>query len=776
MFHMVRPFVDHPGARPPGAGTLPTLAAALSALGTYRARLTETGLVREFVEAGRLRSEGVDPRSYAAAVEPSDLVELMRLATDIRAHGRGEVQYRVRGAQGLLSVRERAAADRDGTVVGVIEDVGREHERLLRAETIERLLIELEEHLYTGWFDEEGTYHETYQSPNGHTLLGGVEADENAENWMAAVHPDDREAYGAFMASQMSGANASIEFRLCGADGITRWLRERSKSQELPGGAIEVIGIATDISSSRAAAAALAASEAKLEHVLKAVDAYVYVVEKDENGEWHTVSASPNRERFTGGAGVEGSASRGEWIGLIHADDKDDVVGIQVETFANGTQFEASYRLVGHDGVERWVLDRNVPYDTGDGRNVRLGLVLDVSDRRQLERRLQSSVDQLRSANAELRQLRMQAEQQARTDVVTGAHNRLALSEHVALALESGHDGGLVLFDLDHFKQINDALGHGAGDRVLVEVARRLRAAARPPDCVARWGGEEFAVLLREVSDEGELARRAVELQRAIDHAPIVVDGEYLTVEVSGGVTPLTPGASLDTLVEQADRALYAAKRGPQPRAPGERDHRQRPRRGAPRGDPHRRGAGGGGRRARGGARRAPRLRRLAGGAHRPSALHLDSRTALRCELGGWLHDIGKLSVPERVLLKPTALDEEEWAIMRRHPELGERIVERIPALHAAGPAIRHHHEQMDGSGYPDGLTGFAIPIEARIVAVADTFSAMTQVRPYAPPRTAEEALHELRRCAGSQFDAAVVAALESVLAAEGADALPRAA
>ena len=97
---LVRPFVDHPGARPPGAGTLPTLAAALTALGTYRARLTDTGLLREFVEAGRLRSEGVEPRSFASAVEPADLVELTRLATDVKRDGRGEVQYRVHGAQG----------------------------------------------------------------------------------------------------------------------------------------------------------------------------------------------------------------------------------------------------------------------------------------------------------------------------------------------------------------------------------------------------------------------------------------------------------------------------------------------------------------------------------------------------------------------------------------------------------------------------------------------------------------------------------------------------
>src|SRR6476469_8330708 len=111
MTSLVRPFVDHPGGRPPGAGTLPTLAAALTALGTYRARLTGSGLAREFVEAGRLRSEGIEPRHFTDAVDAADGVELVRLADEVRKNGRGEVQYRVHGANGTLFVRERAAAD-----------------------------------------------------------------------------------------------------------------------------------------------------------------------------------------------------------------------------------------------------------------------------------------------------------------------------------------------------------------------------------------------------------------------------------------------------------------------------------------------------------------------------------------------------------------------------------------------------------------------------------------------------------------------------------------
>ncbi|MEA2663995.1 MAG: hypothetical protein QOI11_939, partial [Candidatus Eremiobacteraeota bacterium] len=142
----------------------------------------------------------------------------------------------------------------------------------------------------------------------------------------------------------------------------------------------------------------------------------------------------------------------------------------------------------------------------------------------------------------------------------------------------------------------------------------------------------------------------------------------------------------------------------------------------------------------------------------------------------GLLHDVGKLGIPDVILEKQGPLDESETAVMKTHPEIGVGILKRGGHFKRELLGVLYHHERMDGSGYPHGLQSDAIPIEARIVAVADTFSAMTQVRPYAPARTAEEALHELRRCAGSQFDVSVVAALETVLAAEGADALPRAA
>jgi diguanylate cyclase (GGDEF)-like protein len=121
------------------------------------------------------------------------------------------------------------------------------------------------------------------------------------------------------------------------------------------------------------------------------------------------------------------------------------------------------------------------------------------------------------------------------------------------------------------------------------------------------------------------------------------------------------------------------------------------------------------------------------------------------------LHDVGKLGISERILLKPAALTPEERAVVELHPRIGYQLVRQIPALESIAPAVLHHHERYDGTGYPAKLRGDAIPLEARIISVADTFSAITSERPYSPARTAEEACAELERCAGEQFDPEVV-------------------
>jgi HD-GYP domain-containing protein (c-di-GMP phosphodiesterase class II) len=135
-----------------------------------------------------------------------------------------------------------------------------------------------------------------------------------------------------------------------------------------------------------------------------------------------------------------------------------------------------------------------------------------------------------------------------------------------------------------------------------------------------------------------------------------------------------------------------------------------------------------------------------------------------RCKLGGWLHDVGKVAVPERILNNPGPLDDAEWTVVRTHPVVGEGIVRRVGALREAATVVRSHHECYDGTGYPDRLAGVAIPIEARIVAAADAYAAMTSDRVYSAARTPREAAAELRRSGGSHFDPGVVSALLDVL------------
>ncbi len=326
------------------------------------------------------------------------------------------------------------------------------------------------------------------------------------------------------------------------------------------------------------------------------------------------------------------------------------------------------------------------------------------------------------------------ARSHALTDALTGIGNRRMLmddlDEAVEEALEGGREYVLAIYDLDGFKSYNDTFGHAAGDHLLRRMGVELGASVQGRGVAYRLGGDEFCVLapIRPHKPASLLAA---------GRAALSEDGEGFTITASLGAAQIPAEARTpEEALRLADRRLYAEKgRSPRSFESQARDLllgvlRER----EPKLEAHMEGVG---------ALTAELARRRGiTGEER----ELISRAAD-------LHDIGKMAVPDEILNKPGPLDEREWELMRTHTLVGERMLGSSPALAPVAKLVRSSHERWDGSGYPDGLAGESIPLGARMIAICDAFEAMTEVRPYREPRSVDDALAELRRGAGSQFD-----------------------
>ena len=366
----------------------------------------------------------------------------------------------------------------------------------------------------------------------------------------------------------------------------------------------------------------------------------------------------------------------------------------------------------------------------------------------------------------------------ARTDPLTRLLNRRGFRELLDLELERARRSespmAVVVADLDHFKEVNDRSGHQVGDVALQRVGEIFEAGKRQIDTVARVGGEEFSLVLPGTDAEGAfiLAERLrCDLRDAFQN-------ELVPLTVSFGVATYPQhGETAGALLRAADEALHGAKESGRNRTVIHSAELHR----ILRADGSRRDIEGErylavildlaeavDLRFSGSARHCETVGRYAEMMARE--LRLPERHVGRIRLGGILHDIGKVAVPDALLRKPSALDPEEWAVMRRHPELGAQILEH-ESLADVRAWVAMHHERPDGLGYPHGIGGDDLPLEARILAVADAYEAMTSDRPYRRSIGHEAARAELLRCAGTQFDAAVVHALLAVLARESARA-----
>jgi diguanylate cyclase (GGDEF)-like protein/PAS domain S-box-containing protein len=409
----------------------------------------------------------------------------------------------------------------------------------------------------------------------------------------------------------------------------------------------------------------------------------------------------------------------------VHPDERTGIADLLEHLLRNNRETaQAENRYLAADGGElTGLVNMSIVHD-GSGHPVHaIGQVQDVTERKRARELL---------------------EHQAYHDALTELPNRRMLMEDLEREIGGATPNDpvlLLLFDLDGFKAYNDTFGHPAGDALLSRLGHALDAAVKDRGRAYRMGGDEFCVVGKLLLDAEPLAVVAAEA--------LTAQGEGFSVTASFGAVELPLDAdTASEALRKADQRLYAHK-----------------------GD----GRASAGRQATDALLKALSEHKPDLGAHLSDVAELCEAVAQRLGLpseqmtallqAAALHDVGKVGIPDAILDKPGKLDENEWAFMRTHTQIGERILSAAPALAQAGKIVRSTHERYDGTGYPDGLAGESIPLASRVVAVCDAYTAMISDRPYRSALSPVGALAELRRNAGTQFDPAVVTAFTEVLA-----------
>lgn len=411
------------------------------------------------------------------------------------------------------------------------------------------------------------------------------------------------------------------------------------------------------------------------------------------------------------------------------------------------------------------------------------GVLATFDDMSEVERQRAALVEMVRTLEESREKIKAQTDELtllAMRDPLTGCMNRRAFLERVEQewkrAKRNGNPLSCLMVDIDHFKSVNDRHGHRAGDEALQCVAAILQRSVRTTDLVCRFGGEEFCVFLPETKIEGALLV-AEKLRAAIAQASV----GGITITASLGLAAVSPDLKrVEELIEQADQALYAAKnagrnrtvrRDQMPDAPNPVSTRSsipRESQEAPDIPLHAVNAlvSALGYRDPMTAAHSRRVADLS------VALASDLMPAGECfilEIAALLHDLGKIGIPDSILLKPGPLTPEELRVMRHHQRTGVEIIDSAFRCSELTMIVRNHHAFFGGSeGHPGMPTGVDIPLRARILAIADAYDAIVSERPYRKAQTPVQAIAELRSCAGTQFDPLLVERFVEALEARG--------
>ncbi len=508
------------------------------------------------------------------------------------------------------------------------------------------------------------------------------------------------------------GVSAPYEYRGVTVNGEIRWILEMvAPIQYL--GRPAALGCFIDITDRKLAHEAIRASETRYRAIFESTGTAMSIVEADT-----TLSMiNTEFERLTGYSKEE-VENKKSWTVLPVPEDLERMRNYHRQRRDDPGSAPKSYefRLLTREGAIRHVI-LNIDMIPGTTRSV--ASIIDITARKEAE-------EQLHYLSSR--------------DLLTGLHNRNYFETEMKRLSGSGEqETGLIICDIDGLKMVNDTFGHETGNRLLVAAAGLIRERFRPGDVIARIGGDEFAILVQAAGKtvvEGLCHR----VREAIDDYNRENPALPLSISLGFSVTGLPP-RDMNALFKEADDNMYREKLH---RSLSTRSYMvQTLMKALEARDFITEG-------------HAERLQDLV--VSLGAAVGLPDQNVADLKLLAQFHDIGKVGVPDSILFKPGALTEAEYREMQRHCEIGQRISLSSPDLTPIADWVLKHHEWWNGRGYPLGLKGEEIPLECRILAIADAFDAMTSDRPYRKAATCADALAELVRCAGSQFDPRLVA------------------
>ena len=566
-------------------------------------------------------------------------------------------------------------------------------------------------------------------------ILGRTEEDKSKIDWMAITHPDDLEKdvqeFERFKAGEISAY--SMEKRYLRNDGVPVWVNiqvnglQSTIEEGTRADAPEHVCIVQDIGERKAAIDALQESERSKSVLLSNLPGMAYRCRLDPA--WTMLFLSDGCLELTGYKPEEIVSNRDlSYNDIISPEHRSRLWEVWNETLAAKAVCRSEYEITTKTGERKWVLEIGRGIFAKDDQVEALeGIVIDITNSKQ-------NLDQIKYMNDH--------------DFLTGLYNRKFFEEEKdRLSRESIIPVSVLNADINGVRLINDAFGQAQGDFLIRKTAEILLSCQQEGETLARIGGDEFSILMPN-TDENRAEARIEEILAACEiyNQATLKPEQKINLTIASG-TKSSPEHTIDEADKEADDAVRKRKLFERSstqsslltsimatlyaRSQETEEH----------------------------AERIASLCREIG-----NVLMLPQKSMDNLALFSMLHDIGKIGIEDRILNKPGRLTDEEWLIMKRHPEIGFRIVMSAPELEEIAQLVLSHHERWDGQGYPRGLKGEEIPQIARILSVVDAYDAMTENRVYRKAMPHEEALAEIRRNAGTQFDPHIVDIFLSII------------